>query len=499
MYPAAVRKWDDVPFPLITEIRAAFPGPDTSPERTSRTEATFKYIFTTTKRGSFVMIRGGAVRLYVQVDSSEFHNAWSKNITGAPIGRPTRPSDSGAHQSRFELLDDPSRWFANGGSIVDTWDVIGDGLSGVSALAASEFIGVVFGVYGKRVSVVPETSIKYFNMLTVLCRERRIPDCEFFVNDRDGPLLRKDRREPYSFAWPPGAEIPLVRYAARHYTPIVSYFTDPDIWEDKPGITLEEWEAGDLSSGAAMPWAHKKDVLLWRGASTGFGVTPETNQRLRLAKQRDVVGGIDVGIVSWNMRERILPNASGELCLTMPDVRYLMDLGIKREDRVEAPAHVTYKYTVYVDGHCAAARYPAMMRLGTVIFKVTSVCNAGHLWFFPKLRGVRIAGFSDRRAIPPISDEEAAEADHVVIDADYSNLKATLAWCRWNIRIAEAIARNAVDRTPDRGNRLDYMESLLTGFGLVTCAESGSLDMGMVSCDSIGCGNVALDAEMART
>lgn len=333
-----------------------------------------------------------------------------------------------------------------------------------------------------------ESAIKYFNMLTTLCRERRIPDCEFFVNDRDGPLLRRDRREPYSFAWPSGVQVPLVAFAARHYTPIVSYFTDPDIWEDAPGITLEEWELPDTSP--SLPWDSKKDVLLWRGAATGFGVMPETNQRLRLATLRDLEAGIDVGIVSWNSRERLLPNAAGDLCLTMPDVARLMDLGIKKEDRVEAAAQATYKYVVYVDGHCAAARYPAMMRLGTVIFRVASVCNAGHLWFFSTLRGIRIPYAAG------VDDVQAAAADHVIIDADFSNMRATLAWCRSNPAIAEVIVRNALARAPDRRARMDYMATLLGRFAAEPCgAGEGE---GLICDTCTNCGNVAWDAEMAR-
>ena len=73
-----------------------------------------------------------------------------------------------------------------------------------------------------------------------------------------------------------------------------------------PGITLEEWvDAGTggvhvREGGTGSPWATKKDVLLFRGAATGPGVTPEDNQRLALALHRDLAAGIDVGITSWS-------------------------------------------------------------------------------------------------------------------------------------------------------------------------------------------------------
>ena len=52
-------------------------------------------------------------------------------------------------------------------------------------------------------------------------------------------------------------------------------------------------------------WGTKKDTAIFRGASTGCGVTIETNQRLRLCNishhyhDKDF---IDAGITSWNLR-----------------------------------------------------------------------------------------------------------------------------------------------------------------------------------------------------
>lgn len=36
-------------------------------------------------------------------------------------------------------------------------------------------------------------------MLLELCRRRAIPDCEFFINKRDHPMLKLDLSEPYDF------------------------------------------------------------------------------------------------------------------------------------------------------------------------------------------------------------------------------------------------------------------------------------------------------------
>ena len=46
---------------------------------------------------------------------------------------------------------------------------------------------------GEGESSVPNTS----DMLSELCKHRKLPDMEFFINRRDFPILTKDHTEPY--------------------------------------------------------------------------------------------------------------------------------------------------------------------------------------------------------------------------------------------------------------------------------------------------------------
>ena len=71
------------------------------------------------------------------------------------------------------------------------------------------------------------------------------------------------------------------------------------------------------------PWHHRQSTAVFRGNSTGPGTTPETNQRLLLAKIShewstddelrkqygrgngiDGIPFLDAGVVSFNMRDR---------------------------------------------------------------------------------------------------------------------------------------------------------------------------------------------------
>ena len=60
-----------------------------------------------------------------------------------------------------------------------------------------------------------------------------------------------------------------------------------------------------------------------------------------------------------------------------------------------------YKYLIYVEGHCAACRYGFMMRLGSVILKVESLCVAdgmrGPRAVRPTAAKPRLGGRSARR------------------------------------------------------------------------------------------------------
>lgn len=96
--------------------------------------------------------------------------------------------------------------------------------------------------------------------------------------------------------------------------------------------------------------------------------------------------------------------------------------GSKKKNFVEIYKQATYKYVLYIEGHCAACRYGFMMQLGNVILKVTSSCVADKMWYFPLLRPY---------------------VDHVPVKADMSDLKEVLEWCHTHDEECQKIASNA--------------------------------------------------------
>ncbi|CAN0009639.1 unnamed protein product, partial [Ectocarpus sp. 8 AP-2014] len=98
------------------------------------------------------------------------------------------------------------------------------------------------------------------------------------------------------------------------------------------------------------------------------------------------------------------------------------------------------RYLVYVEGHCAACRYGFMMRLGSVILKVTSRCVADSMWYFPLLQ---------------------PWVDHVPIKADLSDLEEKIRWCRSHDdecrKMADAAAK-LYEKFVSQDAALDYVE-----------------------------------------
>jgi len=196
-------------------------------------------------------------------------------------------------------------------------------------------------------------------MLQRCCRERDVPDCEFFINKRDFPQLKADLSEPYDFLFP---EENFKRDNEMYstYAPIVSFFV-ADNFADYPWPNTDDWETavGEFPSRCFLfyylvvvsrhdawaiaglvypprcvdlrskknrkqfhvPWADKQATAVFRGNSTGGGVTPETNQRLHLSllsqqwarspkygpgNPVDGVQFLDAGVVNWNIRDKKL-------------------------------------------------------------------------------------------------------------------------------------------------------------------------------------------------
>lgn len=304
------------------------------------TENTLHYLFHHMKCGLFVMIRNQQVRIFAPFVNIDYRNTWSEFLSLEGDGTLDSYYTQKAGLYREEVIEpDRSKWWANGNIICNELQ---------KKDAPTQHWGDHF--------LAPLR-----DMLAEACRERKIPDCEFFLNKRDYPQLKVNVAEgienarpvePYGFIFDkddrdPDQDVPLCpQHSFATYAPIVSFYAAaPDRFTDIPWPSSEDWEA---ACGLVFPhsFQHGNDgsntpegitidgnprdlfteanfrkfergwndgrvaTAFFRGTATGGGTTIETNQRLKVAylshkwKKDPVKGGdepyLDAAIVGWN-------------------------------------------------------------------------------------------------------------------------------------------------------------------------------------------------------
>ena len=270
--------------------------------------------------------------------------------------------------------------------------------------------------------------------LTHLCGARTIPDCEFFVNRRDFPQMCKDHAEPHAdlvgSAW---GTIPIRPSPGKgRYAPLlamVAHAAYSDIaiptWDDMSRGCFEA-EASYLPKCRVdcrdpfVPWDEKlKAQAVFRGASTGRGVTVETNPRLRAAylcaTNAAFADACDAGITHFSRRLRKLQDS--EVLARPPSAE---SLGLAVAPYLDAGQQAAgYKYILHLPGHSAAYRLATELATGSVLLLVAAPY---HLWFQKSL----------------------VHGQHYLeVRSDLSDLVETVQWCRANDGLCRQIAANA--------------------------------------------------------
>ena len=400
----------------------------------TNTLETFRYLFNKFKKGIFVKIVNNELKVFLPFSNVNFVNEWSHNIK----------IDS-KYDSLYDFIkytnEMEGRTFNknNVNNFTNTW-------YGNNCLVRYE--------YPVRESDTNISNIK--DMLEELCVNRKLPDIEFFLNRRDFPLLTKNGTEPYFHLWE-SVDHPLVSHKYEKYVPILS-MSKMDMYADVLIPSHEDWGRVQVDDSKFFPkshinfdcdfntsWDSKKPIAVFRGSSTGYGTTIETNQRLKvshLAKDNDC---IDAGITKWNTRPR---KFMGNSYLQTIDVDKLsLDLVGKLTPLEQS----NYKYIIHIEGHVSAFRLSYEMNMGSVILLVESDWK---LWY---------------------SDMIKPYVHYVPVKKDLSDLVAIIEWCKENDEKCNEIAENAVafyDKYLQKKGILDFMQKTLielknhTGFYL---------------------------------
>jgi len=435
---------------------------------TESTLNTLKYLFHHMRCGIFVCIRDNDLKMFVPFVNKDYTNTWGDQLRTDPEDLDDYYREKRHHYRRENIIPDKNKWWANGNIICNEHHP--------PRQRFTQWWG-------------DNMCMSLRHMFETLCKERKVPDVEFFVNKRDYPQLKTNLTEPYDFVFDK-RDTPLTQHEYNTYAPIMSFYCSPT-FSDIPMPTTEDWESavGKVFPPSFIPdprsgelrgprdlylemnfrkfhceWSEKVDTAFFRGNATGGGTTPNTNQRMNVAKicqdwnynGTNLVDGVkllDAGITGFNARDKKL------LGRPMTHTKR-EEIGIRKSDYIPMYEQGKFKYILYIEGHCAANRYSFLMRLGSVIFKVESKCEASEIWYFPLLKPYE--GGRDNNL--PVKENGA---DHITIKADYSDLREKILWCRENDEKCKMIAQNAQarwQRCLSKEPLLDYLQLITVRF-----------------------------------
>ncbi len=268
----------------------------------------------------------------------------------------------------------------------------------------------------------------YKDLLEQMCENvKDIPDCEFFINVRDFPILRNDLREPYNHLYDITPNYIPKKYQNKPFAPIFSASTteefadvlmpNVDDWSRVSDKHYLDWKEGCYKTpeiNSNTPWDKKINKVIFRGSATGCGITIKTNIRLRAAALGKKYPNIlDLGIVDWNAR----PKKFKKQPIRVIDEE---KFNFKLKPRITDEEKFKYKYILYLDGHVAAFRMGGELASGSVLFVPESSYS---LWFSKHLEPMK---------------------HYIPIKDDLSDLVEKTNWCIKNDSVCKEIADNAL-------------------------------------------------------
>jgi hypothetical protein len=367
---------------------------------------TFKYIFYKFKKGIFIRIADNKLQTFLPFENAHYKNEFGHILKVDPKYGSVQDfldhvSKLLGYRSSRQKIKPFDEWVANNSLV--RYEVEQD----TSVAAASG-----------------NNKIVLLDMFRTLCEERDVPDIEFFINRRDYPQMKMDDTEPYNHIWGTKHQ-PLVSHQYAKYAPILSG-SSTKMHADIPFPTYEDWARATYQKTGLVfpnacreypdvkptPWTEKIEKAVFRGATTGSGVTSDTNQRLKALEMGVKHKGLlDVGITKWNLRPRKLEGS--------PYFQTIERSNYNRANRLNLQEQSRYKYILTLEGHVAAYRLSYELLSGSVVLLAESQWQ---MWYYPFLKPYE---------------------HYVPVKEDLGDLLSQIEWCKANDAKCQQIAKNA--------------------------------------------------------
>jgi len=406
---------------------------------------TFDYIFNKFKKGIFVIINNNKLALYLPFSNANYKNNWYKNIY---------------------FNEEEKRLIENTNDYNKIKHILNKNILEFQKKYPNQLIGrkinfnreqwyannCVFR--NEHPKYEGELNINvYKNMIEQLLIERKIPDVEFFINERDFPILKKDLTEPYNHLFNSENIKIEEQYQFKKMCPIFSKsitdnFADiliptNDEWvmvsnkyfkeECSNSYHKKEWDK------IITKWDEKKNICIFRGSATGCGITLENNMRLKACDiSIDYPQLLDAGITDWKARMKKYSNKGIEI-IDNNSFRF------KLANKINNIEKSKYKYILNIDGYVSAFRLSSELSMGSVVLIVKSEYK---LWFSANLKEY---------------------VHYVPVKEDLSDIIEIIKWCKDNDEKCKKIAANAMDffkKYLSKDGILNYLQEKLINISL---------------------------------
>jgi hypothetical protein len=402
---------------IINKINAHKDWYNTPHDYDNKLLNTFEYIYEHISRGIFVSIRDQKIYELIIFANPNYVNNWSHNLKFEDNQTQEEYYNSKRKYYRKEHILPMKKWYA-GGFLLDN-----------ELPTKRDENGKYKSILWTNHSLIP-----ILDMLNTLLSCRKIKDCDFFINKRDHPILRKDLAEPYRNLFPdPLPKIPEeylypdMKNNENKFLPILSFYGS-DTFADILCPCAEDWliacgtifMQGDEkpTSGFAdvnymkyehIQWEDKQPTAVFRGRGTG-GSNLENNQRFQLAKFAEELNDksiLDVGIISANVRDKV--NYTPRLTITYPKIN---ELPFKLGTFMSMNQQMHYKYHLSVQGHAAINRTSYMYKSKSLVIVLEpQFPEVSEQWFSTLFED----GF-----------------EYIQVKKDFSDIIEKIEWCRNN-------------------------------------------------------------------
>lgn len=299
------------------------------------------YLFYKMRQGIYVKIKKNKLLCFIPFFNQQYKNDWDKELIPMQSNKEwflTRMEKTGFVNTRIQNI---SRW-ESFGCLLFNWNM---------RFFSDRYVPILI------------------DMFQTLCKERKIPDCEFFLNKTDLPMLKKDLSQPNPFVYKQNS---MNKYKYDSYVPILSCSTSSE-YADINIPSFDDWlrvtkkyimcENIYVHEPIEKDFHKKIPKVVFRGATTGCESTSYFTPRIHVASLQKPY--LDAGIT------RIIPQ---DIITKDGKIYNLYELfpDLQLKDPIPLHEQAKYKYILDIEGFSSAYRLGYLFKTNSVLFKVKS-------------------------------------------------------------------------------------------------------------------------------